>query len=115
MFFKKVKRERELANAFQKLFFDENGKLRSEAKVVLCFLRDEAGARGELGKRGIPYFYDKNNCFDVNAAGFVLGKRRMFDLMVKYLSLDEIELFKLRSDFDEDIDDDLKEMLGVWL
>ena len=41
--------------------FDENGKLKSDAEVVLSFLREECGAKGELGKGGSPYFYDRNN------------------------------------------------------
>ena len=112
MFFNKIKRERMLARAFQKVFFDENNKLTNEAKMIICFLRDEAGARGELGRNGVPYFYDANNCFDVNSAGFLLGKRRMFDLIVKYLSLDEMELFRLSEKVKRD-DDDIKIELEV--
>ena len=40
----------------------------------------------ELGAGGVPYFYDAHNRFDPNAAAFLLGKRRMFDLLVKYNS-----------------------------
>ena len=92
-----LKREARLAKAFQKVFCP-NGKLTEEAKIVLSFWRDEAGARGELGRNGIPYFYDANNRFDASAAAFLLGKRRMFDLLIKYLSLDEREVFKLGKD-----------------
>jgi len=111
MFFKSAKRELVLVKAFQKLFLEENGELKDEAKVVVAFLRDEAGGRGELGtSNGVPYFYDKENRFDVNAGAFLLGKRRMFDLVIKYLSLDEREVFKLLSvgkrkeeDFEDEI------------
>lgn len=95
MFFNKYKREFELLKAFQTLFFDARHHLKPEAEKVIAFLRDEAGARGELGHNGRPYFYDANNRFDANAAAFLLGKRRMFDLLIKYLSLDEREVFKL--------------------
>lgn len=95
MFFAKLKREKALLKAFQKVFFDNTGKLTKEGGQVLAFLRDEAGARGELGLDGQPYFYDKHNRFDANAAAFLLGKRRMFDLIVKYLALDEREVFSL--------------------
>lgn len=91
----KAKRELKLIRAFQKLFLNENGELKNEAKDVIAFFRDEAGGRGELGKGGVPYFYDNENRFDVNAGAFILGKRRMFDLMVKYLSLDERDVFRL--------------------
>ena len=97
MFYKKAKRELLLLKAFQEIFLDENKKLKEAGKVVISYLRDEAGARGELGRGGAPYFYDGNNRFDEGAAGFLLGKRRMFDLMIKYLSLDEREVFKLVS------------------
>ena len=112
MFFSKINRERKLANAFQKVFFDENKKLKNEAKIIISFLRDEAGARGELGRNGVPYFYDANNSFDANSAGFLLGKRRMFDLIVKYLALDEMELFRLSEKLKRD-DDDIKIELDV--
>ena len=95
MMFNKAKRELEILKAFQKVFLDESGNLTKDGKVVLSFFRDEAGARGELGKNGVPYFYDNENRFDANAAAFLLGKRRMFDLMVKYLSLDERDVFKV--------------------
>ena len=73
MFFKKIKREHELVKAFHKLFLTPNGKLKPEAEIVIEFLRDEAGARGELGAGGVPYFYDAQNRFDPNAAAFLLG------------------------------------------
>ena len=96
MLFRKAKRELVLVKAFQGLFLDEGGKLKEEAKVIIAFLRDEVGGRGELGSsNGMPYFYDNQNRFDVNAGAFLLGKRRMFDLIMKYLSLDEREVFKL--------------------
>ena len=33
MFFNKINRERKLASAFQKVFFDDNKKLKNEAKI----------------------------------------------------------------------------------
>ncbi len=95
MFLKKLKEERKLVHAFRQLFLTADGKLKPEAAVVVEFLRDEAGAKGELGRGGVPYFYDAANRFDPNAAAFLLGKRRIFDLVVKYLSLSETEVFAL--------------------
>lgn len=112
MLFKRAKRELEILKAFQKMFLRDDGELKDEGKVVLSFLREEAGGRGELGKNGVPYFYDNENRFDVNAAAFLLGKRRMFDLIVKYLALDEREVFRLR-EVEKSKDDDLLEELNV--
>lgn len=106
MFKLKAKKELRLLRAFQALFTDGVGGLKDEARTVLAFLRDEAGARGELGFNGVPYFYDGNNRFDANAAAFLLGKRRMFDLLIKYLSLDEREVFRLCADKAENEEED---------
>ena len=95
MFNIKMKKELKLVQAFHKLFLNENGELKSEAKDIIAFFRDEACGRGELGRGGVPYLYDNENRFDANAGAFILGKRRMFDLMIKYLSLDERDVFKL--------------------
>ena len=112
MFNMKAKRELKLIRAFQKLFLDENGELKNEAKDVIAFFRDEAGGRGELGKGGVPYFYDNENRFDVNAGAFILGKRRMFDLLIKYLAIDEREVFRLNS-IDEKKDNEILIELDV--
>ncbi len=111
MLLKKLKKEQKLARAFRTLFLAADGGLKPEAAAVLEFLRDEAGARGELGRDGVPYFYDAQNRFDPCAAAFLLGKRRLFDLIVKYLSLSESDIFALRSTLrreeeDADAEDD---------
>lgn len=111
MMFKNMRREAALAAAFQKLFL-VNGELSDEAKTILSFLRDEAGGRGELGRNGVPYFYDANNRFDAASAAFLLGKRRMFDLVIKYLALDERELFRLASLHQRE-EDNMAEELSV--
>lgn len=113
MFFSKLKYEHKLVRAFQGLFLDKNGKLKPEAEIVLAFWRDEAGARGELGRNGLPYFYDSSNCFDANACAFLLGKRRMFDLLIKYLALDEREVFRLSMMNNEEKDVELKREIDV--
>ena len=95
--FLKAKKELELIRAFRKVFLNDNNKLSEDGKKVIAYLRDEAGGRGELGKGGVPYFYDNDNRFDAGAAAFLLGKRRMFDLIIKYLSLDERKVFELAS------------------
>ena len=84
-----------LTRAFKRLFFDETGQLKPEAREVLSFLRDESGEKGELAKDGRPYLYDEQGRFDAGSAGFLLGKQRMFKLIIKHLALDEIEVFNL--------------------
>lgn len=111
MIFKNAKREAALVAAFQKIFL-VNGKLSEAGKTVIAFLRDEAGGRGELGRNGVPYFYDANNRFDAASAAFLLGKRRMFDLLIKYLSLDERELFRLGS-LNQSKEDNIAEEISV--
>ena len=112
MFFNKAKQELILLKAFQNVFLTKDKKLSSDAKKVIAFLRDEAGARGELGRNGVPYFYDNDNRFDANAAAFLLGKRRMFDLIIKYLSLEEQEVFRLSAKIEQK-DDELNKELEV--
>lgn len=112
MFFKSAKRELDLLRAFRAVFLDNDGKLKPEAEKVVAFFRNEAGARGELGMRGTPYFYDAENRFDANAAAFLLGKRRMFDLLMKYLALDEREVFRLVVS-DKREEEDIRQELDV--
>ncbi|MBR2273260.1 MAG: hypothetical protein IJ864_00265 [Alphaproteobacteria bacterium] len=112
MLLHKRRQELELLKAFQKLFCDDDKNLKPEARKVIAFLRDEAGGRGELGQHNVPYFYDNQNRFDVNAAAFLLGKRRIFDLIIKYLALDEREVFRLcvqaeKKDIDEELEKEL--------
>lgn len=112
MFFNKAKQELILVRAFQNLFLTADKQLKNDARKVIAFLRDEAGARGELGRNNIPYFYDNDNCFDANAAAFLLGKRRMFDLIIKYLALDEREVFRLSTQVEKK-DNELQKELDV--
>lgn len=105
--FNKLKRQYKLTKAFKNLFY-EDGKLKPDAEIVLAFLREECGAKGELGRLGSPYFYDRNEKFDVNAAAFLLGKRRVFDLIVKHLSLDETQIFRMLSQEEKTIEEDLE-------
>ena len=84
-----------LRRAFNKCFCDENGQLTSEGRVVIAFLRDRCGAKGELGKNGSPYFYDQLGRFDACSVAFVQGKRSVFDQIMKHLALDERQLLNL--------------------
>lgn len=84
-----------LRRAFNKCFCDENGQLTSEGRVVIAFLRDRCGAKGELGKNGSPYFYDQFGRFDACSVAFLQGKRSVFDQIMKLLALNERQLLNL--------------------
>lgn len=84
-----------LIRAFKHCFCDADGNLTTEGAVVLAYLRNEACGKGELGKDGSPYLYDGTGKFDANAAIFLQGKRRLFDLIIKYLAVDEVQVLNL--------------------
>lgn len=90
-FYKQVK-------AFNRTFKDKDGKMKPEAKAVIAYLRDECCGKGELlGDDGSSFLYGPDGRFDAGAAGFYLGKRRVFDLVIRLLALDEIEVFNYAS------------------
>lgn len=96
------KREYKVTRAFKSLFLDENGNLTDNGKIVISYLRDVCGARGELGDSSTPYLYDDNNRFDSGAAAFLLGRRRIFDLIIRHLAIDELEIFSIISEKDRE-------------
>jgi hypothetical protein len=89
--------EYNLTRATKALFYDKKGKLKPEAEIFIAFLRDVCGARGELAINGSPFLYDREGRFDGGAAAFAMGKRRVFDLIVKHLSMNETQIFTLLS------------------
>jgi len=103
--------EYKLVKAFKKLFYDENNNLKPEAKMILAYLRDIANAKGYMSSNNEPIYYDAKGVFDANQAAFMIGKRRVFDLIIKHLSLNEIEIFNLISEIDTD--DDLIDNLNL--
>lgn len=108
------KREYKITRAFRALFLDEKGNLTDNGKIVLSYLRDVCGARGELGDSSSPYLYDSNNRFDSGAAAFLLGRRRVFDLIVRHLAINELDIFSLISEQDkeETSEDRIANILG---
>lgn len=88
--------EYKLAQAFKKLFM-EKGQLKPEGKIVLSFLRDFVHAKGEIGQGSTPFLYDNNGRFDGQSAAFLLGEQRVFNQIIKYLSIEEMDIFKLIS------------------
>lgn len=98
-----LKNEYNVTKAFHKLFL-KNGKLKPEAEIVISYLRDVCGARGELKDSLTPsYLYDSNGRFDNGAAAFLLGRRRVFDLIIRHLCLSEIDVFNLLSESDKNL------------
>lgn len=91
-----IKTEYNITKAFRDLFLAD-GKLKPEAEIIIAYLRDECGGRGELENNGSPFLYDKTGRFDSGAAAYLLGRRRAFDLIVKHLALNEIQIFNLLS------------------
>lgn len=88
--------EYKLAQAFKKLFL-KDGKLKPEAKIVISFLRDFVHAKGEIGQGSTPFLYDNNGRFDGSSAAFLLGEQRVYNQIIKYLSIDDMDIFKLIS------------------
>lgn len=97
MIFERLKQEYKVTKAFKKLFYDEDGKLKPEGEVVLTYLRDVCNAKGERAENGTPFLYSPNGQFDSGAAAYLLGRRRVFDMIVKHLALNEVEIFNLLS------------------
>lgn len=100
MEYNEIVSEYNVTRATKKLFLDNKGKLKPEAEIFIAFLRDVCGARGELSVNGSPFLYDHNGRFDSGAAAFALGKRRIFDLIIKHLSINETQIFTLLSALD---------------
>lgn len=107
-----LKRKYKLTRAFKQCFCDESGRLTENGKIVLAALRDEACAKGELGKDGSPYFYDELGRFDASAALFLQGKRRLFDIIQQHLALDEKDILNLIA-VERTKDDNLKDNLSI--
>lgn len=65
--------------------------------MSLPTLGTSATQGGEMENYGAPLFFDANRRFDSGAAAFLLGRRRVFDLIVKHLAMNEIQIFNLLS------------------
>lgn len=107
----KASKEVELTKAFKSLFMEE-GKLKPEGEKVLSYLRDVCCAKGELSN-GKSYLYDNNGRFDSGAAAFLLGRRRVFDLIIKHLGMDEVAIFRLISLQERSLTDEQRAMEDI--
>ncbi len=101
--FLNLKRKRELTLAFNACFKDADGKLTDDAKTVITYLRDVSHARGEIrNTQGKSLNRTPSGMFDKDGVIFDAGQQRLFWLIIQHLSLDELELFNLRSRLDDD-------------
>ena len=90
MFLKKYKQVR----ALKALFLLPDGELREEAKEVLCWLRDEVNAKGKRIDGNSMLFNDAGD-FDASKVVYWAGQRRVYDLIVSRLGIDDKALFSL--------------------
>lgn len=98
-----LKKRREIALAFQACFMDEDGNLTENGKIVLCYLRDLCHAKGEIrDSRGKPLYRRQSGSLDKDEILFTFGEQRLFNVIVQHLSLNELELFNLRSRLEDD-------------
>ena len=82
--------------ALKRLFLCPDGKLKDDAKIVLEWLREETNAKGRrLNAVGDSFLFGRDGRFDAAAVAYVAGERRMFDLLVAALAVDETEVFNL--------------------
>lgn len=80
--------------ALKALFLLPNGELKPEAKAVLCWLRDEVNAKGKRIDGNSMLFNDSGD-FDSSKVVYWAGQRRVYDLIVSRLGIDEQLLFSL--------------------
>lgn len=93
----KVKDLYKVSRSFKRLFFDENNNLTKDGEIVLGYLRDVCGGKGELEENGSSFLFSKDGHFDSGSAAYLLGRRRVFDLIIKNLGIDEVALFRIIS------------------
>jgi hypothetical protein len=91
MFFKKYKQVR----ALKALFLLPDGELREEAKEVLCWLRDEVNAKGKRIDGNTSMLFNGGGDFDASKVVYWAGQRRIYDLIVHRLAIDDKMLFSL--------------------
>ena len=123
-------REYKIKKAMDRLFYEDGkaeiigssptmtgkGKkqLKPEAKIFLEFMRDVCSGKGELMKEGSPFLYGPDGRYDAGASGFYVGRRHPYDVLVKYLALDEVMMFNLMALSDKSVEqqmiDDLTEI-----
>ena len=69
--------------ALRAMCCDKNGQLTKNGKVVLAYLRDFCGADG----RGNSFPVDRNGALDPLAMARAAGRREVYDLLVKMMTM----------------------------
>lgn len=85
-----------LTKALKRLFF-EGKNLKPDAVLMLQWLAEEVNAKGRRIVGGNSVLYDRQAKFDAEAVAYWAGQRRMFDLLVAYLSVSPEAVFALAS------------------
>lgn len=93
-------------SALRRLFFDPNGKLKDDAKVVLAWLRNEVNGKGyRYSASGNSMLNGPDGRFDAGAVAYTAGQRRVYDLLIASLAVDETEVFNLAAALDQKRED----------
>lgn len=94
--------------ALKRLFFESDGKLKEDAKIVLEWLRDEVGGKGRrLNQDGRSLLFSADGRFDAAMVAYMAGSRRVYDLLISRLAVDENEVFNLAAMSEAKREDDL--------
>lgn len=86
----KMSEHLKLKQAFERTF-KKDGKLTSDAKEILQFLKNQSHYRGD--NEGIFI----NNDISGTRACYLLGQRHIVDAIIKYINIDEDILFNTAS------------------
>lgn len=82
--------------------------MKEDAKIVLEWLREEVCAKGRrFDERGISRLFSFDGRFDAAAVAYMAGSRRVYDLLISRLAVDETEVFNLAAMTEAKREDDL--------
>lgn len=98
MFFSQKRKQ---IRALKALFLLPDGNLKPEAKEVLLWLRDEVNGKGKRIEGNNSALFSPNGQFDSGKVIYWAGQRRVYDLIVSRLGVDELLLFSLVAQEDE--------------
>ncbi len=85
--------------ALKALFLLPDGSLKPEAKTVLAWLKEEVNAKGRRMDESGSALYSNGN-FDAAKVVYWAGQRRVLDLIMSRLNVDDDLLFKVVADED---------------
>ena len=88
--------------ALKKLFLKPDGELKKDAETVLEWLREEVNAKGNRVLGIHSSLFGDDGRFDSGKVCYNAGQRRVYDLIISRLSVDERKVFNLAAEFDEE-------------